>query len=149
MVETGDYNFPDDLLYHKEHAWARIEDDGTVTVGLNDFAQQSAGEIAYVDMPMEEDEVKAGETAAKIQTAKWIGKLYSPVTGEVTEINEDVEDEPELINEDPYANWVFKVKPSNLEEEKAALLRPGTAEFDEWLQQEKERVEKEMAEGGE
>jgi len=148
MAELEGYNFPDELHYHKEHAWARLEDDGTVTVGMTDFAQENAGEIAYIDMPMEGDEVQQEGTLAKIQTAKWVGKLLSPVSGEVIATNEDVADQPELINEDPYENWVAKVQPSNWDGEKGALLRTGTPEIVEWLKKEIERVEKEKAESG-
>lgn len=147
MAQMQGYNYPDDLYYHVEHAWAREEDDGTITVGMSDFAQQSAGEIAYMDMPMEGDEVVFGEKAANIQTAKWIGKLLSPVSGEVVEINEDVEDEPQLINEDPFGEgWIVKVKPSNWDEEKAQLMRVNTPQMDEWLTKEVERVQKEIEE---
>jgi len=146
MAELSGYKFPDELYYHKEHAWARLEDDGTVTVGMSDFAQESAGEIAYIDMPMEDDEVKENETTAKIQTAKWVGKLLAPVSGVILEVNEEVEDEPELINEDPYENWVLKIKPSNWDEEMKDLFRTGTPEIEAWLEKEIERVEKEKAE---
>ncbi len=147
MAEMSGYKFPDELYYHPEHGWAREEEDGTITVGMTDFAQQSAGEIAYMDMPMEGDEVKAGETAAKIQTAKWIGKLLSPVSGEVTEVNEDVEDEPQLVNEDPYnEGWIIRVQPSNWDEEKVKLMRVNTPEMEAWLAKEIERVQKEIAE---
>jgi glycine cleavage system H protein len=146
-LDIENAKFPEELYYHVEHAYARLEDDGTVTVGMSDFAQEAAGEIAYMDMPMEGDEVAENETAAKIQTAKWIGKLLSPLTGEVTEINEDVEDQPALINEDPYGEgWIFKMQPSDWEGEKDKLLRAGTPEFDEWLAKEIERVKKEMEE---
>ncbi|OPZ22947.1 MAG: Glycine cleavage system H protein [candidate division BRC1 bacterium ADurb.BinA364] len=146
MADIEGYNFPDELLYHKEHSWARLEDDGTVTVGMTDFSQKSAGEIAYMDMPMEGDEVEANGTLAKIQTAKWVGKLFSPVSGEVVAVNEDVEDEPELINEDPYANWIARIQPSNWDEDSATLMKQGTPEMLEWLKKEIERVQKEMEE---
>lgn len=146
MAEIKGYNYPDDLFYHKEHSWARVGEDGTITVGITDFSQKNAGEIAYIDMPMEDDEVAVDETLAKIQTAKWVGKMFSPVSGEVTEINEDVEDEPALINEDPYENWIAKIKPSNWDEEKGALMQAGTPEIEAWLDGEIARVEKEIAE---
>ena len=148
MAELEGYNFPDELYYHQEHAWARLEDGGTITVGMTDFAQENAGEIAYIDMPMEDDEVEQNGVVAKIQTAKWVGKLLSPVSGAVTEANEDVADQPELINENPYENWVAKIRPSKWEEEQKTLLRAGTPEMMAWLKKEIERVEKEKAESG-
>jgi len=147
MADMQGYQYPDELYYHSEHGWAREEEDGTITVGMTDFAQQSAGEIAYMDMPMEGDELKIGETAAKIQTAKWIGKLLSPVSGEVVAINEDVEDQPQLINEHPFGEgWILKVNPSNWDEEKTQLMRVNTPEMEAWLTKEIERVQKEIAE---
>ncbi|MCX7014836.1 MAG: glycine cleavage system protein H [Candidatus Sumerlaeota bacterium] len=146
MAELLGYNYPDELYYHREHAWVKLEDDGTLTVGMTDFSQESAGEIAYMDMPMEGDEVEQNGTLAKIQTAKWVGKLQAPVSGEVIEINPDVEDEPELVNEDAFANWICKMKPSNWDGEKGALLRTGTPEIEEWLKGEIARVEKEKGE---
>lgn len=147
MADMQGYKYPDELYYHSEHGWAREDEDGIITIGMTDFAQQSAGEIAYMDMPMEGDELKFGETAAKIQTAKWIGKLLSPVSGEVIEVNEDVQDEPQLINEDPFGEgWIVKVKATDWEAEKAQLMRVNTPEMAAWLQKEIERVEKEIAE---
>jgi len=138
------YEFPDDLYYHKEHAWARIEDDGTVTVGMTDFAQESAGEIMYVDLPEPGDEVEVGGTCAKIQTAKWIGKLQAPVSGEIIEINEDLTFESEIINESPYdKGWFVKIQPSNLEADKAELMVPSDPAMEKWLEGEIARVEAE------
>ena len=150
MAEIESYNFPDELFYHKEHAYAKLEDDGTVLVGMTDFAQKSAGEIAYVDLPFEGDEVGENETLGKIQTAKWVGKLLAPVSGEVLAINEKVEENPEVINNDPYGEgWIVKMQPSNWEEESKVLYRTNTPEMKEWMDKEIERVKKEMEEAGE
>ena len=87
MADIKGYNMPDELYYHKDHSWARVE--GTrVTVGMNDFFQQEAGDVVFIDLPEEEDEVEQGEVCGKIQSRKWIGKLVSPVSGEIMEINE-------------------------------------------------------------
>lgn len=122
MAEIEGYDFPDDLYYHEEHSWARVE-DGKVTVGMNDMFQKEAGDIVFVDLPEEEDEVEQGEICGKIQSRKWIGKLCAPVSGEIIEINEELEDDTGLINEDPYHNgWILVIEPSDLENELANLI---------------------------
>ncbi len=147
MADIEGYSFPDDLYFHKEHAWVRLEADGTATVGMTDFAQKNAGELVYIDMPFEGDEVTQDETACKIQSAKWIGKLIAPLSGEVTEISEDVQAEAVIINDSPYERgWILKIKPSKLDEEKAKLMQ-GAEQLTPWLKGEIVRVEKEKAEG--
>ena len=121
-MEIKGYNMPDDLYYHKDHTWVRLEDDGTVTVGMTDFYIRLAGDTTYADLPEEDDEIEQGETAGKIQSSKWVGKLVAPLSGEIVEINEDLEDDFMLINKDPYGDgWIMKIQPSNLEEELAGL----------------------------
>ena len=109
-----DYNIPEDVKYHAEHMWARVEGD-LVVVGVTDFAQKLAGDIVYVDMPMEGDEVTKDKPFGTIETGKWVGKVYAPVSGEVEEYNEVVEDVALIINEDPYGGgWVIKIKPEDI-----------------------------------
>ncbi len=117
MATIKDYEMPDELYYHEEHAWARV--DGTkVTVGMNDMFQKESGDIVFVDLPEEEDDVEQGEVCGKIQSRKWIGKLVSPVSGEIVEINEDLEEDTSLINTAPYGDgWILVIEASNLEEE--------------------------------
>jgi glycine cleavage system H protein len=123
MVKVKEYDLPDDLFYHDEHAWARIESDGIVTVGMNDFYQKSAGDTTYIDLPFEGDDVEQGETCGKIQSAKWVGKFVSPVTGEILEVNEELEDDCTLINKSPYdKGWIMKIKPSDLDSDKQNLV---------------------------
>ena len=111
MAEIEGYNMPDELYYHKEHAWAKVEDDGNVRVGMNDMFQQSSGDIVYIDMPMEGDEVEQDETIGKVQSSKWIGKLISPVAGEVVAVNEELDSDSSLVNTDPYGEgWICKLK---------------------------------------
>lgn len=121
MAGIKGYNMPDDLYYHEEHSWARI--NGTrVTVGMNDFFQKEAGDIVFVDLPEEEEEVEQGEVCGKIQSRKWIGKLVAPVSGEIVEINEELEEDTSLINNDPYGEgWILVIEASNLDEELATL----------------------------
>ena len=108
------------LRYSETHAWVKIE-DGIAIIGVTDFAQKEMGDITYVDMPAEEDEVNAGEEFGALESVKASSDLISPVSGEVCEVNAELEDSPELINSDPYANWIIKVKISD-ESELDALM---------------------------
>lgn len=142
MAEIKGYNFPDDLYYHEDHSWVRVEDDGTVTIGMNDFFQKAAGDITYVDLPFEGDEVEAGEVCGKVQSSKWIGKLVAPVSGEIIEVNEALDSDSTLINKDPYGEgWIVKISPSNLEEDLAKLMRVDT--LTPWLEKEIAKAEAE------
>ncbi len=112
-MDVKGYDHREDLLYHPEFCWVKPEDDDIVSVGLNDFYCKLAGEISYVDMPEEGDEITKDERIGTVETGKWVGKLIAPVSGEIVEINEDVEDDPATINEKPYDTWLFKVKLSD------------------------------------
>jgi glycine cleavage system H protein len=93
--------------------WAKVEGD-KVKVGLSDFSQKLAGEISYIEMPEEGVQVNQGKVVGIYETGKWLGKIYAPVSGEVISINEDAEDDPTLINKDPYgAGWIFEMKMSD------------------------------------
>ena len=108
---------PSDLRYTKEHEWVSI-DDGVATVGITDYAQGELGDIVFVELPEVGDEVEELESFGTIEAVKTVSELYSPVTGTVEEINEALEDKPELINEDPYGDgWMIKVKISEMNEE--------------------------------
>ena len=145
MATIADFEFPDELYFHEKHAWLRVEDDGTVTIGLNDMAQQEAGEIMYVDLPFEDDEVEFGETCMKIQTAKWVGPVAAPCSGTVVEVNEDAQDEPELINSSCYdEGWLIKVQPTDLEADLAKLMK-GEDALADWVAAEVARAEAEKA----
>lgn len=108
------------LRYSETHEWVKIE-DGIAIIGVTDFAQKEMGDITYVDMPAEEDEVNAGEEFGALESVKASSDLISPVSGEVCEVNAELEDSPELINSDPYENWIIKVKISD-ESELDALM---------------------------
>ena len=98
MADIKGYDIPDELYYHEEHCWARV--DGTkVTVGMTDFFQKEAGDIVFVDLPEEEDDVSQGEVCGKIQSRKWIGKMVAPVSGEIIEINEELEEQAQRLEE--------------------------------------------------
>lgn len=122
MGDYKGYDVPDELYYHEEHSWARV--DGTkVTVGMTDFFQKEAGDIVFVDLPDEEDEFSQGEVCGKIQSRKWIGKLVAPVSGEIIEINEELEDDTSLINTDPYGEgWIIVIEASDLDEDLGNLI---------------------------
>ena len=110
MADIKGYNMPEELYYHEEHSWAKVE-GAKVTVGMTDMFQKEAGDIVFVDLPEEEDEVSQGETCGKIQSRKWIGKLVAPISGEITEINEEMEEDTGLINTDPYGDgWILVIE---------------------------------------
>lgn len=108
------------LRYADSHEWVKLEGD-IATVGISDYAQHALGNIVYVDMPEVGDEVTAGEEFGAVESVKAASDLISPVSGEVVEINEALENSPELINEDAYANWIMKVKVSDAAEIDALL----------------------------
>lgn len=121
-MEMEGYVFPDDLWYDKNHFWARIEGD-TVVMGTTDFAQKLAGDIGYVEIPEEGQKVLQGKPFGSIESGKWVGRIYAVLSGEVTAVNEALEDEPELINSSPYdQGWICKIVPENLEAEKQNLM---------------------------
>ena len=114
------------LKYSESHEWVKVEGE-IALIGITDYAQYALGNITYVDMPSVDDEVSAGEEFGAVESTKIASDLFSPVSGVVTEVNSALEDAPELINEDAYANWIIKVKmsdPSELE----TLLDPAAYE---------------------
>lgn len=105
-------NIPADLRYTKTHEWIK-EENGVVTVGLSDFAQQELGDLVFVNLPQVGDAVTAGEAFADVESVKAVSDVYSPVTGTVCEINEALPDAPESINQDPYGAWFIRVENVN------------------------------------
>ena len=99
---------PEELKYSKTHEWLK-EEDGTYTIGLTDFAQDSLGDIVFVNLPSVNDEVKVGESFGDVESVKAVSDVYSPVSGKVVEVNEEILDNPALVNEDPYGAWLIKV----------------------------------------
>ncbi len=111
-----DFEIPDELVYSTDDEWVLSEDD-TVTVGVTDFAQQQLGDIVYVELPSVGDPIVGGETFGVIESVKAVSDLVAPVTGMVVAINEDLVDQPEIINDECYgAGWIIKVKLSNQKE---------------------------------
>ncbi len=97
------------LYYTNTHEWVKVEDEFAY-VGITDYAQDSLGEIVFVELPEEEDQVTAGEEFSAIESVKAASDVLSPVTGIIVLVNDDLEDSPELVNEDPYENWIIKVE---------------------------------------
>ena len=100
------------LLYSESHEWVKVE-DGIAVIGITDFAQHEMGDLSYVDMPEVDDELTKGEEFGAVESVTAASDLYSPVSGTVVEINEALEDSPELLNEDAFANWIIKVHMSD------------------------------------
>ena len=106
-------SIPGDLKYTKSHEWARLEADGTVTVGITHHAQELLGDMVYVENPAVGRQLAAGEECAVVESVKAASDVYAPVAGEVVAVNADAADSPEQINQDAYAAWMFKIKPGN------------------------------------
>ena len=100
------------LLYSESHEWVKVE-DGIAVIGITDYAPHAMGDLSYVDMPEVDDEVEKGEEFGAVESVKAASDLYSPVSGVVVAVNEELEDAPELLNEDAFANWIIKVQMSD------------------------------------
>ena len=105
---------PDDLRYAPTHEWARLEDDGSVTVGISDHAQAALGDLVFVETPPVDEPVTAGQPCAVVESVKAASDLYAPISGLVIDTNARLGDEPELVNSDPYgAGWIMRIKPDD------------------------------------
>jgi glycine cleavage system H protein len=106
-------NVPEDLHYSKDHEWVRVEGD-TAVVGITDYAQDSLGDVVYVELPKEGEEFAANESFGSVESVKAVSEVFSPVSGAISGINETLTDEPEKVNQDPYGEgWMIRVKMSN------------------------------------
>ena len=105
-------NAPNDLRYSAEHQWARRDDSGTITVGITDHAQETLGDLVFVQLPEVGTEVSAGKEVATVESVKTASDVFAPMSGKIVAINEAAADAPESINEDAYAAWLFKIQPS-------------------------------------
>jgi glycine cleavage system H protein len=113
---------PDNLVYAPSHEWARKLDDDVVEVGISDHAQESLGDVVYVELPEVGQAVSAGEECCAVESVKAASDIYAPVSGEIIAVNEDLDGEPELLNESPYdGGWMFRIKASDLSELTALL----------------------------
>jgi len=130
--------FPEDRKYSKEHEWAKPDSEGLV-VGITDYAQDSLGEIVYVELPEEGSQVALGEAFGVVESTKAVSDLYAPVSGTVGEVNDTLLDNPELINEDPYEDgWLIRITMSD-ESELDKLM--DSAEYATFLEEEKDKEE--------
>jgi glycine cleavage system H protein len=106
-------NVPAELKYTTSHEWVRLEADGTVAVGITEFAQDALGDIVFVDLPKVGTTLAAGKDCAVVESVKAAGDIYAPLSGEVVAVNDAVSDAPESINADAFSAWLFKLKPAN------------------------------------
>ncbi len=118
MVSLKDMRFPTDLRYTKTHEWVKI-DGNKAKVGITDYAQMKLNDIVYVELPAVGDEIKKGDTFGVVESVKAASDIYAPLSGKVVVINDDVVNSPELLNEDPYKNWLIEIEilnPAEIEE---------------------------------
>ncbi|MFJ4432846.1 glycine cleavage system protein GcvH [Pseudomonas sp. NPDC089395] len=106
-------NIPADLRFAESHEWARLESDGSVTVGISDHAQEALGDVVFVELAEVGKTFAAGDAAGVVESVKAASDIYAPIGGEVIAVNEALADSPEMLNEEPYGAWIFKLKPSN------------------------------------
>ncbi|HEX2052966.1 MAG TPA: glycine cleavage system protein GcvH [Actinomycetota bacterium] len=105
---------PQDLRYTREHEWARLDDDGRVTIGVTDFAQEQLGDVVFLDLPEVDASVEGGEPLGEVESTKSVSDLYAPVSGRVVEVNLECKDNPAAVNQDPYGEgWLLVVDPSD------------------------------------
>jgi len=109
-------DIPTNLKYTKSHEWVRLEDDGTATIGITQHAQELLGDMVFAEIPQVGRNLKQGEECAVVESVKAAADVYAPISGEVTAVNAELESAPEKINQDAYAAWLFKVKPTNTSE---------------------------------
>ena len=108
---------PEELRYVETHEWVRKDGDGTVIVGITDYAQGALGDVVYVELPEVDSEVEMGDEVAVVESVKAASDIYAPLSGTITEVNESLEGNPELVNTDPYRDgWFFRLKPRDVEE---------------------------------
>lgn len=107
-------NLPDELKYTASHEWIRLEEDGTVSIGITDHAQAALGDVVFLELPAVGRQVVAGEACAVVESVKAASDIYSPLTGQVQAINDGVNNAPEQLNQNAYAAWLFRIKPANI-----------------------------------
>ncbi len=140
-MKINNYNIPEDLYYEKNHFWVKAEGD-LLVMGMDDFAIKMAGEIVYVQLPAEGKRLDAGKKFAKIESGKWLGKVYAPVDGELVESNQALEENTTVINEDCYGKgWMFKIKPDNMNDINNLIHDP--KDIESWMQDDIEKYKEE------
>jgi glycine cleavage system H protein len=130
-MEMHGYKMPEELYYEENHFWVKEEGD-LLVMGMDDFAQVMAGEIVYVQLPDDGKEIKKGKKFAKIESGKWLGKVFAPVNGEIAGVNEELETNPGLINDDCYGKgWMYKIRPTDKAEMQSLIH--GKEAIEKWL----------------
>ena len=141
-MEIEGFNLPDELYYEENHFWLRPEED-LIVMGMDDFARKLAGEIVYVQLPDDGKVLKAGKKFAKIESGKWLGKVYAPFDGELAAVNEDLEMDPGLINSDCYGQgWIYKIKPASAPD--LSIFFHGPEAVEKWMLTEMKKYEEEL-----
>ena len=122
MVKVDDYEVPEGLYYSKEWTWVKIE-NGKARIGITDYAQKQLREVVFAELPEVGDEIVKGEPFGTVESVKSVSDLVVPINGKIEEVNEEVVDNPQIINEDPYGEgWLILVSPSNLDEDLKTLM---------------------------
>jgi len=130
------YEFPDELYYEKNHFWAKILDDGNVLFGATDYFQKMAGEVVYIELPSVGSKVEQSKSISSLESGKWVGRVFVPFSGEIIEVNKELDDSPELINDSCYEEgWIGKIKPSNIDAEIGNLFKTGP-DFEKFIKEE-------------
>ena len=139
-MDIQGYNMPDDLYYEENHYWIKVEDN-LLRMGMDDFAQQMAGEIVYVQLPFEGKKLTKGKKFAQVESGKWLGKILAPVNGVLVESNTELESSTALINEDCYGKgWMFRIQPDRMDE--LENLIHGPAAVEKWMLADIEKYKK-------
>lgn len=122
MVKIEDFEVPENLYYHKEYLWAKVE-NGKAKIGISDFAQKQLNDIVYVELPSEGDAITQNEPFGTLESVKAVSDLIAPISGTIEAVNEELESKPELVNEDPYGEgWLLIVAPTNIDAELKEIM---------------------------
>ncbi len=128
MKEISELNLPEDLRYTDDHEWANVSGE-VVKVGISDYAQDQLGDIVFVELPEVGDSFEAGDEFGTLESVKAVSELYIPIGGEITAVNTELEDTPELLNQDPYSGWIIELRPDNIKELETLLDRAAYIEI--------------------
>lgn len=128
MKEINELNLPTDVRYSDDHEWAKVTGD-TIKVGISDYAQDQLGDIVFVELPEVGDSFEAGDEFGTLESVKAVSELYIPVGGEIVAVNNELEDAPELVNQDPYNGWIIELKPNDISDLDSLLDRDAYLEI--------------------
>ncbi len=128
MKEINELNLPEDVRYTDDHEWAKVSGD-VVRVGISDYAQDQLGDIVFVELPDVGETFEAGDEFGTLESVKAVSELYIPVGGEITAVNTELEDTPELVNQDPYSGWIIEVRPDDSNDLESLLDRAAYLEI--------------------